>query len=602
MNRIAPGTSELYIANSDGTNERKLLGNQSDFEYHAQFSADGEWITFTTERNGDGNSDIYRVRPDGAGLEKIIAAPSFEDGGVLSPDGSKLAYVSTTNGYKANIWVKDLNTGDGLNLTNSDLVKGNASLPDGYFRPAWSPDGEWLVFSSDRNTPWRGHGNGTGWEHTQELSIYVIRPNGTDFRQLATKTDYCLASPKFSPDGKRVVFYEITTEQTWDARRPESVNEVTGQVISVDFATGTDRIEHTSGSGLKMSPQWVTNDTIGFLVKAGDSAGLNYTTYTSNGNITYQNVKASIRSPAWSPDGTQVVYEKVNFTAIRPMGKKLYSWQEDWEYRFTDVFPQLSMQGELVITQKQLGNSSVATMHPDGTALKDVFDVYSGDQLNSSNIGKGLSGAFQPAWSPDGAWITVSLGSWFQSRATGPGAIYRVTSNGSYYEKLTNDTVNTGFPSFSADGRYIVYRVWGGPYGLRTMDLTDKSVRVLTNRTSTDYDNVPFWSPDGTKIVFTRRVSYTNFDICTIRPDGTDLQVLTTSGGNDAHAVWTHDGRIMYSTAQYGYRDEAAAYDNTFQPYGQIMIMDADGANKEILVDSMWEDSMPLYVPNEYLS
>jgi len=56
MNRIAPGISELYIANADGSNERKLLGNNSDFDYHASFSPDGEWVTFTTERNGDGNS------------------------------------------------------------------------------------------------------------------------------------------------------------------------------------------------------------------------------------------------------------------------------------------------------------------------------------------------------------------------------------------------------------------------------------------------------------------------------------------------------------------------------------------------------------------
>lgn len=56
MNRIAPGTSELYVANADGSDEQKLLGNESTFEYHASFSPDGQWIIFTTERNGDGNS------------------------------------------------------------------------------------------------------------------------------------------------------------------------------------------------------------------------------------------------------------------------------------------------------------------------------------------------------------------------------------------------------------------------------------------------------------------------------------------------------------------------------------------------------------------
>lgn len=48
MNRIAPSISELYIANADGTNETLLLGNNSSFDYHAQWSPDGQWIVFTS--------------------------------------------------------------------------------------------------------------------------------------------------------------------------------------------------------------------------------------------------------------------------------------------------------------------------------------------------------------------------------------------------------------------------------------------------------------------------------------------------------------------------------------------------------------------------
>ncbi|KAK8185133.1 hypothetical protein HDK77DRAFT_316062 [Phyllosticta capitalensis] len=591
MNRIAPSVSTLWIANADGSNARKLFGNSSTtYDYHAHFSPDGQWITFTSERSGDGNSDIYRVRTNGTGLEKLIATPSFEDAGVISPDGKQLAYVSTANGYRSNIWVMDLATGEARNLTNTPETTGESWSPDGHFRPAWSPDGQWIAFSSDRNTQWIGHGNGTGWEHTQELSVYVIRPDGSDFRQLATKSGYSLGSPNWSPDGERVVYYEITRENTWGAHRPEDVNTVDAQIVSVGFSTG-DRIEHTSGSGLRMFPQWISDDNIGYLIKAGDDEGLNYT----SGATPFK--KTSMRSPSWSPDGKQVVYEVTSFTPNRPMEKKLYSWDGDYEYRFTDVFPQLSNQGRLAITQKQLGNSSVVTMDPDGQNMFLAFDTYTTGEVNASLVVQGLAGAFQPSWSPDGEWISFGLGAWFQERSTQKARVFRTTANGSYYEALTDGTVHSGFPSYSADGRYIVFREWGVRFGLRVIDLTDKSMRYLTNAT----DNLPYWSPDGEHIVFTRKTNATNFDVCTIRPNGTDLRILTSSGANDAHAVWSHDGRILYNSGMYGFREECAVYDDTFQPYGQIMSMNADGTNKTMLTDSMWEDSMPLYVPNEYL-
>jgi len=51
----------------------------------------------------------------------------------------------------------------------------------------------------------------------------------------------------------------------------------------------------------------------------------------------------------------------------------------------------------------------------------------------------------------------------------------------------------------------------------------------------------------------------------------------------------------------FGFRDEAALYDATFQPHGQIMVMGADGSSKRLLTDSLSEDSMPLYIPAKFL-
>lgn len=585
MNRIAPSASDLFIASVDGSGERKLMAERA-FDYNVSLSPRGDRLVFTSERGGDGNSDLFVSLPDGSGIKPLVATSSMEDAGAISPDGRLIAYVSTANGYRANIWVMDLRSGRQKQLTGIGGIKGNPDSPDCYFRPSWSPDGKWIAFSSDRDTRWRGHDENTGWEHTQELAIYIIKPDGTGFRQVSARPDWCQGSPKWSPDGKRIVFYEMTVESTWGARRPEWIGRVESQIISVDVATG-ERVQHTRIPNLKVAPQFLSANEIGYLVKGGPDEGLAYT----SGRSAFK--RQGLRSPSWTPDGKSVLYEVVGFRPARAIDKPLYSWDPEYEYRFMDVFPAISRQGVLAITEKQTGDSSIVTMRFDGKDRRVVFET-SGKGLDPHKVQIGLAGAFQPAWSPDGHWIAFGFGGWFAERSYVKATLMRVRADGTGVEDLTDGTIHSGFPSYSADGTEIVFRVWGenGQRGLRILNLDTRQVRVLT----TDHDNLPGWSPDGTLIVFTRKVDGTTFQICTIHPDGTGLRQLTTSKSSDGHAVWSHDGRIMWSGSEHGFRDEAALYDNTFQQYGQIYVMNADGSDKRLVTDSKWEDSMPMYI------
>src|SRR6478609_9213022 len=115
MNRIGPSSAELYIANADGTGERRLLQDPV-FEHNACFTADRKSVVFTSERNGPGQSDIFRARLDGTGIEPLVTGPSVDDAASLSPDGVHLAFVSTRNGSRANIWAPGLRRGQLRNL------------------------------------------------------------------------------------------------------------------------------------------------------------------------------------------------------------------------------------------------------------------------------------------------------------------------------------------------------------------------------------------------------------------------------------------------------------------------------------------------------
>ncbi|MGT2476987.1 hypothetical protein [Paraburkholderia terrae] len=599
LNRIGPVTSELYVSNADGSGEHRLIATDG-FDYHASFSKDGQWIVFTSERDGLGESNLYRVKIDGSGLQRLTDHIAVDDAAVISPaDPNLIAFVSSRRGEAGfgttNVWTLNIATGALKNVTGS--IPFDTSKPHSYFRPSWSPDGKWLALSSDIGSEWRGHNLPVGWERTQESSIYLIRPDGSGWKKIAGNPGFDEGSPSWSQDGKQVVFYETPVESTWGAHRPEGINSVSSQLVSVDVSS-LGRTTLTSTPGLKVFPQYVSATNVAYHVKGGDTEGI----YTTAGAFR-STAGTGIRSPRYSADGSKMVYEKVTFRPAHANGTPLFSFDRAWNYKYIDVFPQLSAdRKKLVYTEKAI-NSSIAIINPDFSGYTRIYDP-STSGLDPDMVKKGLAGAFQPTWSPDRQWVAFGVGDWFFTRGAGPGRIARIKADGSmsgHPEILTDGSINAGFPSYSPDGKKIVYRVWSQKVqGLRILDLDTRTTTVLT----TEADNLPGWSPDGTKIVFTRKqINPTdpnkfNYDVFTIKPDGTGLSRLTDDGSNQGHAVWTWDGRIAYSSGTYGFRDELALYDNSFQPDGQNWVMNADGTDPHAITDTLWEEAMPMYIPN----
>ena len=109
-------------------------------------------------------------------LRKITFQAGLQREPVISPDGRRVAYTSSSSG-NSDIWVQALNE-----PTPSRII----SSPAEDSQPDWSPDGEWLVFRSERD------GGG----------IYVA-PVGGGIERKLTNFGY---RPKWSPDGSLVLF------------------------------------------------------------------------------------------------------------------------------------------------------------------------------------------------------------------------------------------------------------------------------------------------------------------------------------------------------------------------------------------------------------
>jgi Tol biopolymer transport system component len=133
---------------ADGNNRSERITDDPGLEYDPVLSPDGRWVVFTSEKRGNPDLYVMSLSPRGA-PRLLIDAESMEDQATFSRDGKQLAFVSTATG-NADIYVIDFDPqrtrslSDARNLTTASSAE---------LRPAFSPDGQSLLFTSDRDEP-----------------------------------------------------------------------------------------------------------------------------------------------------------------------------------------------------------------------------------------------------------------------------------------------------------------------------------------------------------------------------------------------------------------------------------------------------------------
>jgi TolB protein len=576
--RVFPNEGQigLFIAARDGSGERPLLQPQG-VDYDAMWSPDGESIVFTSDR--EGSADLFRVKPDGTGLERLTNDPAYDDQAAFSPDGKQIVFVTTRAGGTADLWTLDI---------ASKRAKPLTSGPGGDYRPSWSPDGQWIAFSSGRGSTFTfAHGR---WERLQPADVYVIHPDGTGLRRIGEHGNFC-GSPKWTADSRRVIAYCMEIEKTLETRRPAPRPGNDTRIVYIDVRTGTTA-EVPSGPGVKFNPVVLSGGEVAYVRKDSSENGIYY---TNRG----RGPKGAVRGAAWSPDGSRVVYHK-RLSAPTTWWKKTFSRNADFELALTSIMPSFGPTGDQFV---------VAGRPPEGSTLGSSINI----ATPGSNTAKVVyqdpqRNILGPQWAPNGERIIFAVGAFnafyngFNSlflneseRSEGGAQIAVIKPDGSDFQEVTTGPNNSAFPSMAPDGKRFVYRTFGPDGdGLKIMNIDTRVVTMLTR----GYDNFPLWSPRGDLIMFSG-LTEGDYDIYTIRPDGTGLTKLTNSHGNDAHQAWSPDGeQIVFASSRMGFKDEAI-YTDAPQPYGELFVMKYDGTNVRQLTDNQWEDGTPAWQPTK---
>ncbi|MGH9744143.1 MAG: S9 family peptidase [Candidatus Acidiferrum sp.] len=330
----------------------------------------------------------------------------------ISPDGKLVVYeVSRTNweddAFERDLWIADTTTGDTHQLTASKKSSTNA---------AWSPDGKWIAFLSDRP----GQISGTPADKKQ---IYLISADGGEARQL-TNAETGVDNFAWSPDSKRLAF---------SAEDPESKAMKDRKEKYGDY--------HVVHSDYSMTHLWTLE------IPASESESAPKPKRLTEGT------EFSVEGFTWSPDGTRIAFSAQRDPDLISMGtadiyvvtvndgkvKKIVSTPGP------DRNPYWSPDGKQIAYETADGskyffytNVKIAAVNADGGVPRVLTDAFDEDA--------GLLG-----WAADGIYFSALKKTYAQ--------LFRLNPETKAIEKLSSPAHLAAFSfSFSKDYKHVAYR------------------------------------------------------------------------------------------------------------------------------------------------
>jgi TolB protein len=235
--------------------------------------------------------------------------------------------------------------------------------------------------------------------------------------------------------------------------------------------------------------------------------------------------------PAWSPDGTQLVFARHEGSTIFlyvldvATGKEQrLTERKDPEYDAVfcpvdanrllfaadhaspnqgdidiDLFTRSdgSLQG-IVSTQGSLSHEEWPAWSPDGTRIAFTStrdgnqELYAADADGQNSVRLTSDPAIDahPCWSPDGEWIVFASNRWEDLE------LARIRPDGTGLARLTHSAGLDDYPAYSPDGRSIAFTTnREGHFDIALLDVETGAVMLATNDTA--IDNFPAWHPDG---------------------------------------------------------------------------------------------------------
>ena len=192
---------ELY-AFSETSGQFTRLTNARGYDAEASYSPDGEWIVFSSNREGYSRTltpaeqkqleidpsyfaEIYIMRADGSGLRRLTNVAGYDGGPFFFPDGSRIIWRRfDERGLIADVWTAKPDGTDARQITDFGAMS---------WAPYVHPSGQYILFASNK----------LGFEN---FEVYMVDVEGRKEPIRITYADGFDGLPVPSPDGRRLAW------------------------------------------------------------------------------------------------------------------------------------------------------------------------------------------------------------------------------------------------------------------------------------------------------------------------------------------------------------------------------------------------------------